>query len=127
LIAVKSGRSEAGARAAASHTGAMASEDRVVDAYFEHHGILRARDPHELVRWAELSLRGPLPRGPRVVAVSNSGASCVLASDAAVEPGLQITPLADRTQQALTDRLPGYATTTNPIDITAALLSNNGL
>ncbi|CAM3988384.1 acetate--CoA ligase family protein [Bordetella muralis] len=127
LIAVKSGRSEAGARAAASHTGAMASEDRVVDAYFEHHGILRARDPHELVRWAELSLRGPLPRGPRVVAVSNSGASCVLASDAAVEHGLQITPLADRTQQALTDRLPGYATTTNPIDITAALLSNNGL
>jgi len=127
LIVVKSGRSEAGARAAASHTGAMANEDRVVDAYFEHHGILRARDPQELVRLAELALRGPLPQGPRVVVVSNSGASCVLASDAAIEHGLQITPLADTTQQQLAERLPGYATTTNPIDITAALLSNNGL
>lgn len=127
LIVVKSGRSEVGARAAASHTGALASEDRAVDAFFEHHGILRARDPQELVRYAELALRGPLPRGPRVVVVSNSGASCVLASDAAAERGLEIAPLAEATQQALAARLPGYATTVNPVDITAALLSNNGL
>ncbi|MBV7485083.1 acetate--CoA ligase family protein [Bordetella sp. BOR01] len=127
LIAVKAGRSEAGARAAASHTGAMANEDRAVDAYFEHHAILRARDPQELVRFAELALRGPLPQGPRVVVVSNSGASCVLASDAAVERGLQIAPLAGSTQRQLASRLPGYATTVNPVDITAALLSNNGL
>ncbi|MCH1998207.1 acetate--CoA ligase family protein, partial [Achromobacter xylosoxidans] len=58
---------------------------------------------------------------------SNSGASCVLASDAAAERGLEIAPLADATQQALAERLPGYATTVNPVDITAALLSNNGL
>lgn len=127
LIAVKSGRSEAGARAAASHTGAMASEDRVVDAFFDHHGILRARDPQDMVRLAELALRGPLPKGPRVVIVSNSGASCVLASDAAVEQGLEIAPLARATQQKLAAGLPGFATTSNPIDITAALLSNNGL
>lgn len=127
LIVVKSGRSEAGARAAASHTGALANEDRAVDAFFEHHGILRARDPQELVRYAELALRSPLPQGPRVVVVSNSGASCVLASDAAAERGLEIAPLADATQQALAGRLPGYATTVNPVDITAALLSNNGL
>ncbi|AMG37839.1 acetate--CoA ligase family protein [Achromobacter xylosoxidans] len=127
LIVVKSGRSEAGARAAASHTGALANEDRAVDAFFEHHGILRARDPQELVRYAELALRSPLPQGPRVVVVSNSGASCVLASDAAAEHGLEIAPLAPATQQALADRLPGYATTVNPVDITAALLSNNGL
>lgn len=127
LIVVKSGRSEAGARAAASHTGALANEDRAVDAFFEHHGILRARDPQELVRYAELALRCPLPQGPRVVVVSNSGASCVLASDAAAERGLEIAPLADATQQALAERLPGYATTVNPVDITAALLSNNGL
>lgn len=127
LIAVKSGRSEAGARAAASHTGAMASEDRAVDAYFERHAILRARDPQELVRFAELALRGPLPQGPRMVAVSNSGASCVLASDAAVERGLQIAPLAETTRQQLDGLLPGFASTANPVDITAALLSNNGL
>jgi len=127
LIAVKAGRSEAGARAAASHTGAMANEDRAVDAYFERHAILRARDPQELVRFAELALRGPLPRGPRVVAVSNSGASCVLASDAAVERGLQVAPLAEATQRQLDSLLPGFASTVNPVDITAALLSNNGL
>jgi len=127
LIAVKAGRSEAGARAAASHTGALASEDRTVDAFFEHHAILRARDPQELVRYAELALRGPLPRGPRMVVVSNSGASCVLAADAAAERGLQIAPLGRHTQEELGRRLPGFATTGNPVDITAALLSNNGL
>ncbi len=127
LIVVKSGRSEAGARAAASHTGALANEDRAVDAFLEHHGILRARDPQELVRYAELALRSPPPQGPRVVVVSNSGASCVLASDAAADRGLEIAPLGAATQQALADRLPGYATTVNPVDITAALLSNNGL
>ncbi|MCH3705299.1 hypothetical protein LZB53_09210, partial [Campylobacter coli] len=69
--------------------------------------ILRARDPQELVRYAELALRSPLPQGPRVVVVSNSGASCVLASDAAAERGLEIAPLADATQQALAEHLPG--------------------
>lgn len=127
LVAVKAGRSEAGARAAASHTGALANEDRTVDAFFAHHAILRARDPQELVRYAELALRGPLPQGPRMVVVSNSGASCVLAVDAAVERGLQIAPLGQATQEILGQRLPGFATTGNPVDITAALLSNNGL
>ncbi|AUA54772.1 Uncharacterized conserved protein [Achromobacter spanius] len=127
LIVVKAGRSEAGARAAASHTGALANEDRAVDAFLEHHGILRARDPQELVRYAELALRSPLPQGPRVVVVSNSGASCVLASDAAADRGLDIAPLNIATQRALAERLPGFATTVNPVDITAALLSNNGL
>ncbi len=127
LIAVKAGRSEAGARAAASHTGALANEDRTVDAFFAHHAVLRARDPQELVRYAELALRGPLPQGPRMVVVSNSGASCVLAVDAAVERGLQIAPLGQATQEILGQRLPGFATTGNPVDITAALLSNNGL
>ncbi|GFN27340.1 pimeloyl-CoA synthetase [Achromobacter denitrificans] len=127
LIAVKAGRSEAGARAAASHTGALANEDRTVDAFFAHHAILRARDPQELVRYAELALRGPLPQGPRMVVVSNSGASCVLAVDAAVDRGLQIAPLGQATQEILGQRLPGFATTGNPVDITAALLSNNGL
>jgi acyl-CoA synthetase (NDP forming) len=127
LIAVKAGRSEAGARAAASHTGALANEDRTVDAFFAHHAILRARDPQELVRYAELALRGPLPQGPRMVVVSNSGASCVLAADAAVEHGLEIAPLGQATQEELGRRLPGFATTGNPVDITAALLSNNGL
>jgi len=127
LIAVKAGRTPAGAQAAASHTGAMANEDRTVDAVFARHAILRARDPQELVRFAELALRGPLPSGASVVVVSNSGASCVLAADAATTCGLRIVPLNQTTQQQLADCLPGFATVSNPVDITAALLSNNGL
>ncbi|MYZ42819.1 acetate--CoA ligase family protein [Schauerella aestuarii] len=127
IVAVKAGRSAGGARAAASHTGALANEDRSVTAFCERHGILRARDPQELARYAELAMRGPLPQGKRVVVVSNSGASCVLASDAADDCGLEIAPLAASTQTALRACLPGFATTDNPVDITAALLSNNGL
>jgi len=127
LIAVKAGRTSAGAQAAASHTGAMANEDRTVDAVFARHAILRARDPQELVRFAELALRGPLPSGSSVVVVSNSGASCVLAADAATACGLRIVPLSQTTQQRLVDCLPGFATVSNPVDVTAALLSNNGM
>ncbi|NYT86319.1 acetate--CoA ligase family protein [Pollutimonas harenae] len=127
IIAVKAGRSEAGVRAAASHTGALANEDRAVQAFFEHHGILRARDPQELARYAELFIQDAHPSGSRVVIVSNSGASCVLASDAADVAGLQIASLADTSQHRLSTVLSTFATTNNPIDITAALLSNNRL
>lgn len=127
IIAVKAGRSEAGLRAAASHTGALANEDRAVQAFFEHHGILRARDPQELARYAELFIHDSRPSGSRVVIVSNSGASCVLASDAADAAGLQVASLADASQQKLSSVLSTFATTNNPVDITAALLSNNRL
>lgn len=127
IIAVKAGRSEAGLRAAASHTGALANEDRAVEAFFEHHGILRARDPQELARYAELFIHDTRPGGSRVVIVSNSGASCVLASDAADASGLQVASLADSTQRQLSTVLSNFATTNNPVDITAALLSNNRL
>jgi acyl-CoA synthetase (NDP forming) len=127
IIAVKAGRSEAGLRAAASHTGALANEDRAVSAFFEHHGIVRAKDPQELVRYAELFMGQVSSGGPRVVIISNSGASCVLASDAADEHGLQVAPLSGATQQKLSGFLSDFATTNNPVDITAALLSNNRL
>lgn len=127
LVAVKAGRSPAGSRAAASHTGALANEDRVVEAFFEHHGILRARDPQELARYAELIIRSAPSGGRRVVVVSNSGASCVLASDAADMHQLEITPLEENTKSRLASFLSDFATTDNPVDITAALLSNNRL
>lgn len=127
IIAVKAGRSEVGSRAAASHTGALASEDRTVAAFFEHHGITRARDPQELVRFSELFIRHGSVAGPRVVIISNSGASCVLASDMADEQGLEVATLSDDTQNRLSGFLSEFATRHNPIDITAALLSNNRL
>lgn len=127
LVAVKSGRSDAGQRAAASHTGAIANEDRAVSAFLERHGIWRVDDAHALARCAPLYLRGWQARGTGLVVVSNSGASCVMAADAAQPLGLAMAPLGAATQAALAERLPGFAATANPVDVTAALLTNSGL
>jgi acetate---CoA ligase (ADP-forming) len=127
IVALKSGRSEAGRQAAQSHTGALANEDRVVDAFFEHHGIWRAPDMRGLVEATELYLKGWKPNGRRLVAISNSGAVCVMTADAATAVGMPMAKLADETDKKLKGILPSFATTTNPIDLTAALLSNSRL
>jgi len=127
VIALKGGRTPAGQVAARSHTGALANEDRVVDAFLEAHGIWRARDVDDLVRAAALHLKGWQPAGRRTVVISNSGASCVQAADAAFDHGLPLDPLTEGTRHGLAEVLPGFATTTNPVDITAALLSDSTL
>lgn len=127
IIALKSGRTEAGRAAAQSHTGALANEDRMVDAFFAHHGIWRAPDMRGLVEAAELYLKGWKPSGRRLVAISNSGAVCVMTADAATSAGMPMARLAPETDNKLKGILPSFATTTNPIDITAALLSNSRL
>ncbi|HEX4986627.1 MAG TPA: acetate--CoA ligase family protein [Burkholderiales bacterium] len=127
VIALKSGRTAAGQEAAKSHTGALANEDRAVDAFLEKHGIWRARDTAELVASAGMYLKGWKPKGRRLVAISNSGAVCVMAADAASSLGMPMAKLAAGTRAELGRILPGFATTTNPVDITAALLTNSGL
>ena len=127
VIALKSGRTAAGQEAARSHTGALANEDRVVDAFLEQHGIWRARTMAELVGSAELYLKGWKPRGRRLVAISNSGASCVMAADTATQSGLTMAALSAQTREQIKQVLPAFATATNPIDLTAALLGNSGL
>jgi acyl-CoA synthetase (NDP forming) len=127
IVALKGGRSAAGQATARSHTGALANEDRVVDAFLEQHGIWRAKDSVDLVKAAELYLNGWKPEGRRLVVISNSGATCVLAADAATETGMEIPRLGDGTQAELRGILPGFAATPNPVDITAALLTNSGL
>jgi acyl-CoA synthetase (NDP forming) len=127
IIALKSGRTQAGQEAAKSHTGALANEDRTVDAFLAKHGIWRARDTAELVASAQMYLKGWKPRGRRLVAISNSGAVCVMAADAASALGMPLAKLADETRAGLGKILPDFATTTNPIDITAALLTNSAL
>jgi acyl-CoA synthetase (NDP forming) len=127
VVALKAGRSVAGQEAARSHTGALANEDRVVDAFFERHGIWRAQTTQELVQAAEMYLKGWRPRGRKLVVISNSGAVCVMGADAASQAGLQIARLSEDTRARLKEILPGFATVTNPVDITAALLSNSRL
>jgi acetate---CoA ligase (ADP-forming) len=127
VVALKAGRTAAGQEAARSHTGALANEDRVVDAFLERHGIWRAQNTAELVGAAELYLKGWKPRGRRLVAISNSGAVCVMTADAASQAGMPMAKLSDATRGALAKILPSFATVTNPIDLTAALLSNSRL
>jgi acetate---CoA ligase (ADP-forming) len=127
IIALKAGRTAAGQAAARSHTGALATEDRVVDAFFEHHGIWRVDDVEAMVEAAEVYLKGWRPQGRRLVAISNSGAVCVLAADAASKAGMPLGALGPQTRAQLASILPSFATTTNPIDLTAALLTNSRL
>ena len=121
IVALKAGRTARGQKAAGSHTGALATEDRVVDAFFERHAIWRAADPHELVAAAELYARGHRPRGRRLVFISNSGASCVMAADYAETRGMA---LARVPAARLREVLPAFAAVDNPIDVTGALLGN---
>ena len=127
IIVLKPGRTAAGQAAARSHTGALADEDRVVDAFMRQHGIRRVRDTAEMVDAAALYLKGWAPKGRRLVVISNSGATCVMAADAAVDAGMTMAVLADDTLAGLQRVLPSFATTANPIDITAALLTNSAL
>ncbi|ARJ07680.1 pimeloyl-CoA synthetase [Cnuibacter physcomitrellae] len=127
VVALKGGRSEAGQKAAASHTGALATEEAVVDVFLEKHGIWRARSTGDLVAAAPLYLRRERPRGDEIAIVSNSGAICVLAADAAGEEGLPLTVLSAETRADLTAALPSFASVENPIDVTAALLTDSSL
>jgi acetate---CoA ligase (ADP-forming) len=127
MVVLKSGRTAAGQEAAQSHTGALANEDRVVDAFLKEHGIMRAQSMVDLVDTAPLYLQGWRPKGRRLVAISNSGAVCVMTADAATQEGMPLEALLPSTQQELKSILPGFATVKNPVDITAALLSNSGL
>lgn len=121
IVALKAGRTASGQKAASSHTGALATEDRIVDAFFERHAIWRASDPHELVSAAELYVQGRRPAGRRLVFISNSGASCVMAADYAEERAIPLAPVSAARLRAV---LPTFAAVDNPIDITGALLGN---
>lgn len=121
IVALKAGRTASGQKAAVSHTGALATEDRIVDAFFERHAIWRAADPQELVAAAALYAQGHRPRGRRLVFISNSGASCVMAADYAEQ---RAVPLAQVPAQRLRGVLPAFAAVDNPIDVTGALLGN---
>ncbi len=125
IVAVKAGRTASGQKAASSHTGALASEDRVVEAFLEKHAIWRVPDPHGLVTAAELYLGGHRPQGRRLVFISNSGASCVMAADLAEQRGIPLAPFSEAARARLADALPGFATVSNPIDVTGALLGNS--
>lgn len=124
VVALKSGHSAHGAKAAASHTGAMVSDDSLVEAFFEQHGIWRARDVHGLVNAVELYLACGARPAQRLVVMSHSGAVGVVCADTAERLGLPLAQLGAATVQSLVRIMPGFATAQNPVDLTASLLSD---
>jgi acetyltransferase len=117
IIVIKAGRSEAAAKAAASHTGALTGSDDVLDAAFRRCGVLRVNSIGELFEMAEVLGKQPRPRGRRLGIVTNAGGPGVLATDALLAAGGELAALDPATITALDARLPQYWSHGNPVDI----------
>ncbi len=120
IIAMKSGRSAAGTRAAASHSAALASLDVAVDALFEQAGVMRTNTLEEMFDVAALLSTQPAPPGPRVAVVTNAGGPGILLADACEAEGLQLPELTETTRAQLREFLPPQASVANPVDIIAS-------
>ena len=117
IIVIKTGRSEAAARAAASHTGAMTGSDAVLDAAFDRCGILRVDTIQQLFDMADVLAKQPLPTGPRLAIVTNAGGPGTLAVDALVHHGASLAELSPETIRALDECLPTHWSHGNPVDV----------
>ncbi len=117
ILAIKSGRTREGARAAASHTGALAGSDEVYDSLFRQSGVLRVETLEELFDYARALALQPPPRGNRVAIVTNAGGPGIMATDASVRYGLHMAPLTRETRERLRVHLPPTASVQNPIDL----------
>lgn len=119
IIVIKAGRSEAAARAAASHTGALAGSDEVLDAAFRRSGVLRVHNIADLFYMAEVLSKQPRPKGPRLTILTNAGGPAVLATDSLVANGGELAELSPETVQRLDEFLPAHWSHGNPIDVLA--------
>jgi len=120
IVAVKSGRSSAGARAASSHTGALATSDAIVSDLFRQAGIIRTDTLEEMFDVASILATQPLPAGRRVGIVTNAGGPGILAADACEANGLELAPLSDETAAHLRAFLSAAASVGNPVDMIAS-------
>jgi acetyltransferase len=117
LVLVKGGAAAAGARAAASHTGSLATNDRVFDGVLRQHGALRAQTVEEAFEWAATLATQPLPRGRRVVVFTTAGGWGVLAADACVQAGLDLIALPDDIIRQIDELVPARWSRNNPVDL----------
>lgn len=120
IIALKSGRSEAGASAASSHTGSLAGGDKAADALLKQSGVIRELKLESLFSTAKVFSTCPIPKGNRVAIVTNSGGPGIMATDAVCEYGLEIAKISDATKDKLRSFLPDTASVKNPIDMIAS-------
>jgi acetyl coenzyme A synthetase (ADP forming)-like protein len=117
ILAMKSGTTSSGARAASSHTAALAGSEASVDALFQQAGVLRAETLEELIDAAALLSTQPLPAGRRVAVLTNAGGLGILAADACDAEGLALTELSAVTTERLAHFLPAEASLANPVDM----------
>jgi acetyl coenzyme A synthetase (ADP forming)-like protein len=117
VVLLKTGRSAEGARAVSSHTGALAGSDQAFDAAVKQAGALRAGTVEELFDLARGLVSQPLPRGRRLLVVTNGGGLGIVATDAAREAGLAVDPLDAAVRERLTAVLPSTASSVNPVDL----------
>ncbi len=117
VLAMKSGRSRAGSKAAGSHTAALAGSDTAVDAVFRQAGVIRADTLSELLDIAALLSSQPVPQGRRVAVLTNAGGLGILCADACEAAGLDLAPLSEESRATLAASLPVEASVANPVDM----------
>ncbi|MBI2817422.1 MAG: acetate--CoA ligase family protein [Acidobacteria bacterium] len=127
LIILKVGVSDSGAKAATSHTGALAGSDKVYDAVFEQYGVIRAHDVEQLFDFATICTAPHYPEGPNTAMMTISGGAGILMCDRCEQAGLKVATLKDETIEALRPVLPAFASLVNPVDVTAELVATPGL
>ncbi|MBR5458362.1 MAG: acetate--CoA ligase family protein [Burkholderiaceae bacterium] len=120
ILALKAGRSAAGASAASSHTGSLAGADMAADALLRQSGVIREFSLKNLFATAKMFSNCPLPKGDRVVIMTNSGGPGIMATDAVCEYGMQMAQLSDETKAKLRSFLPAAASVKNPVDMIAS-------
>ncbi len=120
IIAVKAGRSEAGAAAASSHTGSIAGADIAADTMLAQCGVLRVESLRKMFALAAALLHQPVPKGARIAVVTNAGGPGILATDALSGCGLEMAEFAEATTAALVKALPAEASVQNPVDLIAS-------
>jgi len=128
IVALKAGRTEAGARVAAAHTGAMAEDDRVIDAVFRQLGVIRVPSLEELITTAFLLAKAGRPlAGNRLAALGISGGACNVIADRAQDEGLRVEPFNSQTIESLRPLVSEYGAINNPLDVTGAAVNQPDL
>src|SRR5512142_977138 len=117
IIVIKPGRTAGAAKAAASHTGSLTGSDEVLEAAFRRSGVLRVNEISELFHMAEVLAKQPRPRGPHLTIVTNAGGPGVLATDALLQGGGELTEISEETMNQLNSFLPAVWSHNNPIDV----------
>ena len=117
ILIIKSGRTEEGASAAASHTGSLAGADDICDAAFEQAGIIRCDNIEEMFNKAIAFAYQPAPKTEKVAIITNAGGPGVLTTDAAISSGLKLAKFSEETTKVLKKALPATANIKNPVDV----------